>query len=108
MVATETPGVFVEPLATVNIMSSKTCPTIPSNVCTIVDLANIIAKAGTYSECFEIASDKWVITHNLGRYPSVTVVDNDNKVVVGDIKYDNTNIVTITFDAAFTGCAFLN
>jgi len=108
VVATETPGVFVEPLATVNIMSSKTCPTIPSNVCTIVDLANIIAKAGTYSECFEIASDKWVITHNLGRYPSVTVVDNDNKVVVGDIKYDNTNTVTITFDAAFTGCAFLN
>ena len=71
-------------------------------------LANIIAKAGTYSECFEIASDKWIITHNLGRYPSVTVVDNDNNVVVGDIKYDNTNIITITFDAAFTGCAFLN
>jgi len=70
VVATETPGVFVEPIATVNIIASKSCPTIPSNVCTIVDLANIIAKAGTYSECFEIAADSWVITHNLGRYPS--------------------------------------
>lgn len=108
VVATETPGVFVEPLAIVNVVSSKSCPTIPSNVCTIVDLANIIAKAGTYSECFEIAADTWVITHNLGRYPSVTVVDDSNKVVVGDIQYNNTNIITITFDKAFVGCAFLN
>ena len=91
-----------------NIIASKSCPTIPSNVCTIVDLANIIAKAGTYSECFEIAADSWVITHNLGRYPSVTVVDNNNKVVVGDIQYNNTNTITISFDKAFVGCAFLN
>jgi hypothetical protein len=108
VVATETPGVFVEPLATVNILASQSCPTIPSNVCTIVDLANIIAKAVTYSECFEIASASWVITHNLGRYPSVTVVDDNNKVVVGDIVYDNTNTITITFQTAFVGCAFLN
>ncbi|MHA2084024.1 MAG: hypothetical protein ACXABD_09740 [Candidatus Thorarchaeota archaeon] len=108
VVATETPGVFVEPIASVNIIASKSCPTIPSNVCTIVDLANIIAKAGTYSECFEIAADSWVITHNLGRYPSVTVVDNNNKVVVGDIQYNNTNTITISFDKAFVGCAFLN
>jgi len=108
VVATETPGVFIEPLAAVNTSASQSCPTIPSNVCTIVDLANIIAKTGTYSECFDIASASWVITHNLGRYPSVTVVDDNNKVVVGDIVYDNTSTITITFRSPFVGCAFLN
>ena len=108
VVATETVGVFVEPLAVVNVVASKTCPAVPSNVCTILDLADIIARAGTFSQCFEIASASWVITHNLGRYPSVTVVDDNNKVVVGDVKYNSTNIITITFQTAFTGCAFLN
>ena len=108
VVATETVGVFVEPLAVVNVVASKTCPAVPSNVCTILDLADIIARAGTFSKCFEIASASWVITHNLGRYPSVTVVDDNNKVVVGDVKYNSTNIITITFQSAFTGCAFLN
>ena len=108
VVATETPGVFVEPLAVVNIVASKSCPTIPSNVCTIVDLADLIARAGTFSQCFEVASATWTITHNLGRFPAVTVVDDTNKVVVGDVTYSKSNTITIIFDNAFTGCVFLN
>ena len=50
----------------------------------------------------------WTITHNLGQYPSLTVVDLNNHVVVGDIVYTNSNILTITFDSAFAGYAYLN
>lgn len=53
-------------------------------------------------------SDTWVITHNLGRYPSVTVVDSAGTVVVGEVTYDSENQVTITFVGAFSGYALLN
>lgn len=50
----------------------------------------------------------WTITHNLNKYPSVTVVDNGNNVVVGDVKYTNLNELTITFTSGFSGKAYLN
>ena len=108
VVATESPGVFVEPLAKVNAKASMSCPDTPTNVCTVLDLADIIADTGTYTQCFETASAVWTITHNMGKFPSVTVVDLDNVVVVGDIDYLSTNIIQITFSQAFAGCAFLN
>lgn len=108
VVATETPGVFVEPLATVNTKASMSCPTIPSNVCTILDLENVLAASGTYSQCFDIPSANWTITHNLGKFPSVTVVDSTNTLVIGNVVYTNSNIINITFNSAFVGCVFLN
>lgn len=108
VVATESDGVFVEPLAKVNAKASMSCPDTPTNVCTILDLAEIIADSGTYSQCFEVASPKWTITHNLGKFPAVTVVDLDNNVVIGDVDYLSTNIIQITFSIPFNGCAFLN
>tara|TARA_R100000544_G_C2222275_1_gene58279 strand:+ start:1043 stop:1585 length:543 start_codon:yes stop_codon:yes gene_type:complete len=108
VVATESDGVFVEPLAKVNAKASMSCPDTPTNVCTILDLAEIIADSGTYSQCFQVASPKWTITHNLGKFPAVTVVDLDNNVVIGDVDYLSTNIIQITFSIPFNGCAFLN
>lgn len=54
------------------------------------------------------ASNVWEITHNLNKYPSVTVVDSAGSVVVGEVLYNNTNKVTITFIGAFSGKAYLN
>jgi len=48
------------------------------------------------------------ITHNLNKYCSVTVVDNNDDVVIGEIRYNSLNQVTLTFTAAFTGKAFFN
>ena len=108
VVSTETVGVFVEPLAKVNTKASMSCPTIPSNVCTVLDLAEVLAASGTYSQCFEVASATWTITHNLGKFPSVTVVDSTNTLVIGNVVYTNSNIINITFNSAFAGCVFLN
>jgi hypothetical protein len=54
------------------------------------------------------ASSVWNITHNLNKYPSVSVVDTANTVVYGDVKYINENELTITFTNTFSGKAFLN
>lgn len=50
----------------------------------------------------------WQITHNLGKYPSVVVVDSAKTVVIGDISYVSTNSLIITFCSAFAGEAYLN
>ena len=54
------------------------------------------------------ASSVWNITHNLNKYPSVSVVDTANTVVYGDVNYINANKLTITFTNTFSGKAFLN
>lgn len=55
-----------------------------------------------------VASNKWVITHNLNKLPAVNIIDSAGDEVVGEVKYDNTNQVTITFVSAFKGKATLN
>lgn len=54
------------------------------------------------------ASDVWMIEHNMGRYPSVTVVDSAGSAVFGDVTYANENQLTVTFSVAFSGKAYLN
>ena len=56
----------------------------------------------------QVASVTWVITHNMNKYPAVNIVDTANDDVVGDIKYNSLNQITITFTAAFSGKAYLN
>jgi len=104
--ATETAGVFVEPLAEINLKASVDCAETPTNVCTVLDLEEVVK--GTYTECFEVASSVWTITHNLGEYPSVTVIDSGNTVVVGNVEYISSQQLRITFAASFSGCVFLN
>lgn len=50
----------------------------------------------------------WEITHNLDKYPSVTIVDSAGSVVMGDITYTSKSTLTVTFSAAFSGKAYLN
>lgn len=50
----------------------------------------------------------WPITHNLGKYPSITIVDSGGTVVLGDVKYINENQIEINFTSGFSGKAYLN
>ena len=54
------------------------------------------------------SSDIWEITHNLNKYPAVTVVDSGGSVVIGEIVYIDKNNVRITFTSAFSGKAYFN
>lgn len=55
-----------------------------------------------------IASDVWEIKHDLNKYPSVTVVDSADSVVIVDVIYIDENNVRLTFSGAFSGKAYLN
>ena len=54
------------------------------------------------------ASTTWNIQHNLGKFPSITVIDTANTVVTGEYTYIDNNNVQLNFSAAFAGKAYLN
>ena len=66
------------------------------------------ALAATYIHTQMTPSDTWTIVHNLGKYPTVMVVDSSNSTVVGDIRYLSENSVELTFVGGFAGKAYLN
>lgn len=53
-------------------------------------------------------SNEWVIPHNLGFYPNVTIQDSTGTIVEGEITYTNTNNLTVHFSSAFSGYAYLS
>jgi len=108
VIGTNVAGVFIEPLATVNDAASASCPTSPSNVCTIIELDSLINGGSTYTHCFNSPLQVVTITHNLGKFPSVTIVDGNNQIVTGQVDYMNSNVIQVTFSIPFSGCAFLN
>ena len=55
-----------------------------------------------------VPSIVWNITHNLDKFPSVSVVNNNNIVINGEVTYIDTNNVQLDFSAAFAGKAYLN
>jgi hypothetical protein len=54
------------------------------------------------------SSNSWVIAHNLGFKPNVTVVDSAGNIVEGEIAYTNSNSLTVSFQASFSGYAYLS
>tara|TARA_R110002012_G_scaffold10658_1_gene48408 strand:- start:98 stop:424 length:327 start_codon:yes stop_codon:yes gene_type:complete len=74
---------------------------------------NALKGTPNYTHVQSSSSNTWVITHNLNKFPSVTVVDSANTVVIGTVVYNSNNQLTITFFAnqnpsAFEGKAYLN
>ena len=55
-----------------------------------------------------IASSTWSVTHNLSKFPSVTIVDSAGDEVEGDIYYINNQSLNIVFSASFAGKVYLN
>lgn len=55
-----------------------------------------------------VASSVWTVSHNLNKFPSVTIVDSANDEVFGEVKHVDENNVIITFSAGFSGKAYFN
>ena len=55
-----------------------------------------------------VPATTWNITHNLGKFPSITVIDTGDTVVTGEYTYTDNNNVVLNFSAAFAGKAYLN
>lgn len=67
-----------------------------------LDIATI-----NYLHTQAVAASVWTITHNLGRYPSVTVSDLANNAVVADVHYLSTDQLEIVFNTPTAGRAYL-
>lgn len=61
-----------------------------------------------------VASDVWVITHNLNKVPNVKIIDSTGEQVFGTIKIGGTNnedpmnMIRVIFGGAFSGTAYLD
>ena len=73
-------------------------------------LFTLPAQGGTPTYVFNqgVASTTLNVNHNLGKFPSVTVIDTANTVVNGEYEYIDNNNITLKFSAAFAGKAYLN
>ena len=61
-----------------------------------------------YNQAFPVAASTWVIQHNLARFPSITTVDSAGSEITGAVTYDNENKITVVFNSATSGNAYLN
>jgi F420-0:gamma-glutamyl ligase-like protein len=53
-------------------------------------------------------SASWTIAHNLGKYPSVEIVDSGGTVIIPDVVYVDLNTITASFASPTSGKAYLN
>lgn len=54
------------------------------------------------------AASIWLVTHGLGKYPSVSIAGSDGTAVQGDVVYLDEYSLSLLFSASFSGQAFLN
>lgn len=70
---------------------------------------NVWAEADkTFTFVQSSSSTEWSIQHDMDKYPSVSVVNNNNVLMYGNITYVDTNNLIINFSAGFSGKAYLN
>ena len=75
-----------------------------------VTVSRVAVSAGdlSYTHTQSNATDQWVITHNLNKHPSVAVVDSGGNIVITEVRYDSANRLTVLFNSAESGKAYLN
>lgn len=56
----------------------------------------------------QVASASWVIVHNMGKKPAVSIVDTADDEVIGQVTYNSNNQLTLTFSSPVSGKAYLN
>jgi hypothetical protein len=64
--------------------------------------------AASYTHIQAIPEAVWTIIHPLAFQPNVTVVDTQGEQVEGEVDYTSGSVVTVTFNAAFGGTAYLS
>lgn len=70
---------------------------------------NITITSKTFVFEQAIASNNWIINHNLDKHPSAFAVDSAGKVVIPDeIIYISENQIELQFISEFSGKAYLN
>lgn len=56
----------------------------------------------------QVASANWVINHNLGKFASIHIVDTAGDEIIGEVRYNSINQMTVTFTSLVSGKAYIN
>tara|TARA_S200002703_G_scaffold106091_2_gene92023 strand:+ start:358 stop:687 length:330 start_codon:yes stop_codon:yes gene_type:complete len=78
------------------------------SITSIVQSTPFASHGGTTTHTQGSASSTWTITHNLNKFPSVTIVDSNEEQIFGVVDYQSANTIVLTFSAAISGKAYLN
>ena len=78
------------------------------SITSIVQSTPFASHGGTTTHTQGSASATWTVTHNLNKFPSVTIVDSEEEQVFGVVDYQSANTIVLTFSAAISGKAYLN
>lgn len=62
----------------------------------------------SYTHTQSATSAQWVVTHNLGFKPNVTVFNSAGDIVEGDIIHNSINQLTLQFSTTMSGTAQLS
>lgn len=63
---------------------------------------------GHYEHAQTLEANEWFITHLLGKYPVVTIVDNNGFVQLGSVQYISLDEVVVRFENPTSGFAYLS
>lgn len=74
----------------------------------VVNITRTIGADKHYEHTQSVASATWTINHNLGKFPSVTVLDSEGRECVGDLVHNSVNQCTGNFGSSFGGKAICN
>lgn len=66
------------------------------------------ATSSGYQHVQGIPSTLWVISHNLGFFPNVTIIDTDQSELEADIFYIDLNTIQIVLPVALPGSAYMS
>lgn len=86
-------------------------PTLPNEAVTknYVDTKLVsLAKDANFVYHSEIPQKVWSVLHNLGKYCSIIVVDDNKNVIYPDITYVSENEIQVSATSELTGYAFCN
>ena len=67
---------------------------------------NVGDKTFVYTQ--DVPSTLWNVQHDLDKFPSVSVVNNNNVAMYGEVIYIDQNNLQIEFSAGFSGKAYMN
>ena len=90
--------IVVEPIIP-NVTITAPGPQGPTGTFTPADVA--------YTHTQAVASALWTINHNLGFNPTAVILDSAGTNCEGEFAYPTVNQMTIRFNAAFAGTAYL-
>ena len=67
-----------------------------------------VSYTDTYTFTQPVPSASWSVTHNMNKFPSVTIVDSAGNIVEGETVYNTLNTCTLNFQGSFSGKAYFN